>query len=184
MTSCRIWDLADGDGALLHGIEDESLDFVHSSHSLEHMTDPAVALRNWVRVTKKGGHIVIMVPDEDTFEQGQWPSEYSNGDHVTSWTIGKTKSWCRNSISIIEFIKPFLNEISVLKIETIDSLYRYGLQRLDQTRFPVTECGIEIILRKLTDDDIKRCGRLPKETESEILTIEVDNHSDLYYNIT
>src|ERR1700751_3924864 len=74
MKSCRNWEISDGDGMLLEGQADESVDFVHASHSLEHLKDPTIAMDNWIRVTKKGGHIVILLPDEDMFEQGVWPS--------------------------------------------------------------------------------------------------------------
>jgi len=53
---------------------DGSFDFLHSSHCLEHVREPATALRNWIRVVRKFGHIVVMVPDEDMYEQGVWPS--------------------------------------------------------------------------------------------------------------
>ena len=57
-------DLADGDAMLMRGVEPDSYDFVHSSHCLEHMLDPTVALENWIRICKKGGRLVT-VPDED-----------------------------------------------------------------------------------------------------------------------
>lgn len=41
---------------------DESLDFVFSSHLLEHLDRPAIALNEWSRVLKKGGHMFIYVP--------------------------------------------------------------------------------------------------------------------------
>ncbi|MFT2095888.1 methyltransferase domain-containing protein [Acidiphilium multivorum] len=64
MREVRSWDLADGDAQYLEGVPDASFDFVHSSHCLEHMRDPLVALRNWLRVLKPGGHMVVLVPDE------------------------------------------------------------------------------------------------------------------------
>src|SRR5689334_10588480 len=65
MMGCRAWDLKDGDAQLLESVADNSLDFVHSSHCLEHMRDPLEALQNWLRVLKPGGHAVVTVPDED-----------------------------------------------------------------------------------------------------------------------
>lgn len=52
MGRVRGWDLPDGDAQYLEGLQDESFDFIHSSHCLEHMNDPFVALKNWFRVLK------------------------------------------------------------------------------------------------------------------------------------
>src|SRR5439155_26654091 len=53
LRSMRMWDWEDGDAQLLHGVGDSSFDFVHSSHCLEHLTDPAEGLRNWLRVVRE-----------------------------------------------------------------------------------------------------------------------------------
>lgn len=45
----RAWDLPDGDAQVLKGVTNESLDFAHSSHYLEHMRDPVEVLQNWFR---------------------------------------------------------------------------------------------------------------------------------------
>ena len=43
---------------------DESLDFVFSSHCLEHIVDPVKSVKEMRRVLKKGGHLVIILPDD------------------------------------------------------------------------------------------------------------------------
>jgi SAM-dependent methyltransferase len=43
--------------------EDSSLDYVASSHLLEHLPNPILALVEWYRVVKAGGIIYIVVPD-------------------------------------------------------------------------------------------------------------------------
>jgi SAM-dependent methyltransferase len=47
----------------LHGMADASYDFVLSSHCLEHLANPLAALREWRRVTRFGGHLVLVLPD-------------------------------------------------------------------------------------------------------------------------
>src|SRR5262245_29112787 len=83
IASLRSWDVGDGDAELMQGVADESCDFVHSSHCLEHMRNPERALGNWFRLLKPGGHMVVVVPDEDLYEQGVFPSTF-NRDH--KWT--------------------------------------------------------------------------------------------------
>jgi SAM-dependent methyltransferase len=165
------WDQQNGDGALLEGVPDGSLDFVHSSHSLEHMDDPAVAMTNWLRVLKPGGHLLLTLPDEDMFEQGVWPSRYAGADHKMSWTIYKDQSWCPVSRNVIDFLTAhgWGALIEILKIEKLDNTFNYNDPAWDQTRGPIQECAIEIILRKRTNDEIVRKGRLPPE---QFLTIK------------
>lgn len=47
----------------LAGIEDDSYDFVLSSHCLEHVANPLAALHEWRRVTRPGGWLVLALPD-------------------------------------------------------------------------------------------------------------------------
>jgi len=161
MRSCRSWDIGDGDAGQLASIADASLDFAHSSHCLEHLHDPALALDNWLRALKPGGHLIVLVPDEDLYEQGVFPSTF-NPDHKSTFTIGKTRSWSAASINLLDLLARFTARAEVLKIERLDATYRYALPRFDQTRTPVAECAIEFILRRLTPEDVKHKGRLPR----------------------
>ena len=43
----------------------QSMDFVYSSHLLEHMEDPAAALKEWYRLVKPGGYLILYLPHED-----------------------------------------------------------------------------------------------------------------------
>jgi SAM-dependent methyltransferase len=59
----------------LHGIADYQYDFVLSSHSLEHTANPVKALKEWVRVAKPGGAIIILLPDyRQTFDHRRTPT--------------------------------------------------------------------------------------------------------------
>jgi len=147
MEFVRAWDLADGDAMLMQSVADASFDFVHSSHCLEHVEDPKIALRNWVRICKPGGHLVIIVPDEDLYEQGIWPSTF-NGDHKWSFTIGKAESWCPRSINVTSLLEAVWQDVEILKIELLDTGYFYNVPRFDQTLTMLGESAIEIILRR------------------------------------
>ena len=49
----------------LTGLADSTYDFVLSSHCLEHMADQLRALREWARVTRARGHLVLILPDPE-----------------------------------------------------------------------------------------------------------------------
>jgi SAM-dependent methyltransferase len=51
-----------GDAAVLP-FRDHSLDYVASSHVLEHTANPVAALFEWARVTRHGGILYMVVPD-------------------------------------------------------------------------------------------------------------------------
>lgn len=51
------------EGSTLSTVKDETFDYLIAAHVLEHIDDPISALKNWVRVVKPGGHIIIAVPD-------------------------------------------------------------------------------------------------------------------------
>jgi len=159
ITGIRVWDLEDGDAQFMAGIADESVDFVHSSHCLEHMHDPLVALQNWLRITRPGGFLIITVPDEDLYEQGQFPSTF-NPDHKTSFTMWKPSSWAPRSVNVLDLVRRLGSAARPEKIELLDATYRYDLPRYDQTRTPIGECAIEIVLRKAGADEIAAGGRV------------------------
>jgi len=158
MGAVRTWDWEDGDAQFLEGVADGEYDFVHSSHCLEHMRDPAEALENWFRVVKPGGHLIITIPDEDLYEQGVFPSNF-NLDHKWTFTISKRSSWSDKSINVLNLIQDLDADYEVLRILQLSSTYRYSLPRYDQTLSPVAECGIEFVLRKRPQSEQHSKGR-------------------------
>lgn len=158
IASLRTWDLEDGDAQLMASAADESFDFVFSSHCLEHLRDPIEGLRNWFRVLKPGGYLVVTVPDEDLYEQGVWPSTH-NRDHKSAFTLQKTQSWCPASINVLDLMRALGPAADVRKVEVVDEAYRYDLPRFDQTLTPVAECAIEFVVRKRTAAELEAGGR-------------------------
>jgi SAM-dependent methyltransferase len=81
----------------------EEFDFVFSSHCLEHMNNPRKAIQQWWKLVRPGGHLFFIVPDEDLYEQGVFPSRF-NRDHKATFTISKTKSWSPVSINVLDLV--------------------------------------------------------------------------------
>lgn len=144
------WDWEQGDAQLMASVPDNKYDFVYSSHCLEHMVDPIIALRNWTRICKPGGYIFVAVPDEDLYEQGVWPSRF-NGDHKTTWTVFKDvhKSWSPVSHNVLT-LPHHVNGTSLIHFKLEASGYNYDLQgklpAKDQS--DIAEIAIEFILQK------------------------------------
>ena len=54
-------------------LEDESIDYVVSSHVIEHFFDPIAALQEWFRVIRPGGYIFIIAPKSRALPQETRP---------------------------------------------------------------------------------------------------------------
>ncbi len=63
----------------------QSMDFVFSSHVLEHVAfeDVPGTLKEWVRVLKVGGYLILYLPDEDDYPKVGTPG--ANPDH--KWNV-------------------------------------------------------------------------------------------------
>jgi SAM-dependent methyltransferase len=105
----RRFDLEHGDANVISQFVREQFDFVYASHCLEHMHDPRKTILDWWKLVKPGGHLFILVPDEDLYEQGVFPSRF-NDDHKATFTISKASSWSAKSINVLELAQSLPNE--------------------------------------------------------------------------
>jgi predicted SAM-dependent methyltransferase len=77
-----------GDARDLYWFCNGVLDFVYSSHLLEDYEDTEGALREWLRVLKPGGRLIILCPDEQRFREhcrttGQPYNPYHKQEHFS-----------------------------------------------------------------------------------------------------
>lgn len=159
MGEVRLWDVQDGDAMVMAGVEDNSFDFVHSSHCLEHLVNPATALGHWLRIVRPGGHVIVTVPDEDLYEQGVWPSTF-NPDHKATFTTFKLHSWSPRSVSLLPLLAALRPAPHVVKVEQMLAKYDWQGERRDLTHLSEAECAIELVLRKPTEAELAAGGRL------------------------
>lgn len=68
-----------GDAYDLGAFADEGLDFVYSSHTLEHLDNTNKALREWWKKVKVGGHLVLYLPHKKFYPNIGSPN--ANPDH-------------------------------------------------------------------------------------------------------
>lgn len=52
------------DAVNISDVNNDQYDFVFSSHSLEHIANPMKAIKEWLRIIKKEGYIIIVVPEK------------------------------------------------------------------------------------------------------------------------
>ena len=151
-TSAEPFDVADGDAnEVLKFRPAQSYDTVYSSHCLEHMNDPVSALDQWWGLLKPGGYLVVVVPDENLYEQGYWPSIFNN-DHKATFRISGAQSWSPVSVDLRAAIGSLPNA-EIVMAEVQDNGYDYGLQQRG-TRH-------SYFLRKRADRLVRLGSRLP-----------------------
>ena len=124
-----------GDGQLLADIPNESFDTVFSSHFLEHVPDPLEGILNQWRCIKPGGYLILVVPDEDLYERGCFPS-LNNPDHKHTFTISKDATWSPTSRNLWDLIPHLLNR-KVISIRTVgDGVEDYCIETIVQKNPP------------------------------------------------
>ena len=70
-----------GDAKDLFWFKDETLDYIFSSHVLEDFEDTTLVLNEWLRVVKKGGNLVLFLPNELEYRKycklkGELPNQH------------------------------------------------------------------------------------------------------------
>ena len=140
---CAGWDLRNGDAQYLAGIDDESFDFVYSSHCLEHMYDVRIALKNWFRVVRKGGYLLLAIPHRDLYEKKKTLPSRWNADHKHMFLIGKSEP--PDTLDIVEEIKLSLNNYDIKYIKACDE----GHTITDPLKHSNGEYQIEIVIQKI-----------------------------------
>ncbi|MBL9138397.1 MAG: methyltransferase domain-containing protein [Verrucomicrobiales bacterium] len=112
----------------LRWFRDDALDWLYSSHVLEDFPDTLKVLDEWIRVVRPGGHIILYLPDEQTYRaycasKGKPPNAHHIHEH---------------------FGLPMLRELL---------RGRPGVEIIHE-RFPVGIYSFELVLRKRTPSKV------------------------------
>lgn len=130
-----------GDATLCDTIPDERFDFVYASHVLEHLKEPHIALRNWWRILKTGGFLIIVVPHRDIYEKKKTLPSKWNRDHKTFWLPEKSDN--SDTIGLREFIDKNLTGHGWQYLKTVDTN-----TITDPDRHSDGEYSIEAVIQK------------------------------------
>ena len=130
----------------------ESFDTVFSSHCLEHVNEPTVVIRDWFALVKPGGHLFVIVPDEDLYEQGHFPSIF-NEDHKSTFTISKSLSWSSSSLNLFDISRELGGVVVYLKQQAdnydlkLRTFRKLGLRKYKIGRLSLRVVSIRNFLR-------------------------------------
>jgi hypothetical protein len=62
--------------------------------------------------------LIAVIPDEDLYEQGVFPSTY-NPDHKWTFTMHKVHSWSDKSINLMPLLAEMADEAQTIKVEQL-----------------------------------------------------------------
>jgi len=140
----RRFDFEDGDANEITKFVPQQFDYVYSSHCLEHMHNPWKALQEWWKLVKPGGHLFFIVPDEDLYEQGVFPSRF-NPDHKATFTISKAQSWSPVSTNILDLVRS-LPSSELISVSLQD--HGYNMRLIKHGAFKTRGPILNYILKK------------------------------------
>ena len=149
-SSCIAFDMENGDANYLSRYFSDRFDYLHASQCLEHMHNPFEAILEWVKVVKRGGHLIVSIPDWDLYEGNNWPSRY-NPDHKSTWSFTHETSPSKYHVNIykfLQYLKPFAYPKRAM---LVDTNYDYSIgSNVDQTFIESNnvEAFIELVLCK------------------------------------
>lgn len=109
------------DGISLPWFTDNSLDYLFSSHCLEHFHEPEKALKEWTRVIREGGYLVLILPHKNYYPNIGHPQ--ANKDHKHDF--------------LPEDVKKIIDEIGKYEIIRIDTLH----DKLKDNKIAITEAS-------------------------------------------
>lgn len=77
-----------GDARDLSWLRDRCCDYVYSSHLLEDFANWQEVLIEWMRVIKRGGRLVLLVPDQKRWAQAVDAGQPMNSHHAREFNLG------------------------------------------------------------------------------------------------
>ena len=145
------FDYEDGDANYMEKYNDNTFDFVYSSHCLEHMINVETALHNWCRIIKPNGYLYMIVPDWTHYEKELWPSRFNpDHKHTFSTTVTKQELNRNNHFHSKLDLEPILEKNNMITELNFLQLYDYDHnlpKHIDQTLGKAV-CQILIVAKK------------------------------------
>lgn len=136
------WDFEHGDAQLLRGINNAAYDFVYSSHLLEHLPDVELALKNWWRVLKPGGYLLLYLPHRDLYEKKTTLPSRFNEDHAHFFLPERDEA--PDTIGVLPLVTRLFSDAEVVYCKTCDEGYiNPGAELPSEGEF-----SIELVVKK------------------------------------
>lgn len=137
------YDFEHGNAQYLKGVKDNSFDFVYSSHTIEHLPDPAEGIKNWFRVVKPRGYLVLYLPHRDLYEKKKTLPSRFNPDHRNFFLIDRDD--VPDTIGIVPMINRILKDFEIVYAKECNEEHTIT----DPEIHSDGEFSIEVVIRKI-----------------------------------
>ena len=140
----------------LSDFKDSQFDFVYSSHTLEHIINHQDALREFWRVLKVGGYLIIYLPHRDLYERTRNLPPW-NENHVSMWLPEIVPGVePKGSYGLLNEMRDVFGPENFEVVRNIVCDYGYGIPtegpdaRFDNNKWvPRGEYSFEVVVKKL-----------------------------------
>lgn len=137
------WDFEHGDAQFLKGVDDNSFDYVYSSHTLEHVDNAEITLQNWWRVLKPGGYLILYIPHRDLYEKKKQLPSVFNPTHQRFFLINENDP--PDTVGIIPLLKSTLKDYELIYAKECSE----GHTVKDPLLHSDGEYSIEVVIKKV-----------------------------------
>ncbi len=111
----------DGDATTMDDVSSNLFHTVYACHILEHLSQPDIAIKNWFRLVKPGGHLIVVVPCRDLYEKKKTlPSNY-NPDHKWFWTTYENEP--PHTLGLAKLIEKNLWDFNIKHLQVYEDGY-------------------------------------------------------------
>ena len=141
----RRWDSSygEGDATILEGVPPNTFHTVYASHILEHLQYPRQGIARWYEVLRPEGHLIIIVPHRDLYEQKKEMPSAINPWHKTFWLPEEEDyPWTK---SLKHEVLAAIPNANIVLLRVCDDGYKPGNM---YNNHPEGEYSIELIVQK------------------------------------
>lgn len=139
------YDFEHGNAQYIRGVKDKYYDFVYSSHTIEHLPDPYEGVKNWFRVVKPGGYLIIYLPHRELYEKRKTLPSRFNPDHKNFFLIDKDEE--PDTIGIVPLIEKTLKNYEIIYTKECSEGHTITNPEIHSDG----EFSIEVVVRKLAN---------------------------------
>ena len=132
-----------GDAQFMRHQQPASFDWVYSSHTLEHMHDPATALQNWWRILKPGGYLILLLPERDLYEKRTVLPSRWNEDHKYYFLLDRDEK--PHTLGLVPLVSRVCKPGRIQEARTL----MHEPFPTDPTKHSDGEYSIELVTKKL-----------------------------------
>ena len=95
-----------GDARSLYWFNSNVMDYVFSSHLLEDFEDTESVLREWIRVLKVGGYLILFCPDEQAYREHcrRTGQDYNLAHKISNFSLAYVKKILLEQFPYMEIV--------------------------------------------------------------------------------